>query len=238
GALAFFGDKYGDEVRVIGMGDFSTELCGGTHVKRTGDIGLFKIVSETGVAAGIRRIEAVTADAALEHVQKQQEQLETIAGLLKTSPQDVPQRLAQIVENVRQLEKELNRFKAKLATSQSDDLAAQAVDVKGVKVVAAAIDGAGAPALREAVDRLKGKLKSAVVVLGSVEGQKVTLIAGVTSDLTGKVSAGELVNYVAGQVGGRGGGRPDLAQAGGSDPAKLPTALKGVASWVRERLYK
>ena len=238
GALAFFGDKYGDEVRVIGMGDFSTELCGGTHVKRTGDIGLFKIVSETGVAAGIRRIEAVTADAALEHVQKQQAQLETIAGLLKTSPQDVPQRLAQIVENVRQLEKELNRFKAKLAASQSDDLAAQAVDVKGVKVVAAAIDGAGAPALREAVDRLKGKLKSAVVVLGSVEGQKVTLIAGVTSDLTGKVSAGELVNYVAGQVGGRGGGRPDLAQAGGSDPAKLPTALKGVASWVRERLYK
>ncbi|GIX26981.1 MAG: alanine--tRNA ligase [Burkholderiales bacterium] len=236
GALAFFGDKYGDEVRVIGMGDFSTELCGGTHVKRTGDIGLFKIVSETGVAAGIRRIEAVTADAALEYVQKQQAQLETIAGLLKTSPQEVPQKIAQIVENVKQLEKELNRFKSRLAASQSDDLAAQAMDVKGVKVVAATIDGAGAPALREAVDKLKEKLKSAIVVLGSVEGQKVTLIAGVTPDLTGKVKAGELVNYVASQVGGKGGGRPDLAQAGGNDPAKLPAALKGVTSWVQERL--
>jgi alanyl-tRNA synthetase len=236
GALAFFGDKYGDEVRVIGMGDFSTELCGGTHVKRTGDIGLFKIVSETGVAAGIRRIEAVTADAALEYVQKQQAQLETIAGLLKTSPQEVPQKIAQIVENVKQLEKELNRFKSRLAASQSDDLAVQAMDVKGVKVVAATIDGAGAPALREAVDKLKEKLKSAIVVLGSVEGQKVTLIAGVTPDLTGKVKAGELVNYVASQVGGKGGGRPDLAQAGGSDPAKLPAALKAVASWVQERL--
>ncbi len=236
GALAFFGDKYGDEVRVIGMGDFSTELCGGTHVKRTGDIGLFKIVSETGVAAGIRRIEAVTADAALEYVQKQQAQLETIAGLLKTSPQEVPQKIAQIVENVKQLEKELNRFKSRLAASQSDDLAVQAMDVKGVKVVAATIDGAGAPALREAVDKLKEKLKSAIVVLGSVEGQKVTLIAGVTPDLTGKVKAGELVNYVASQVGGKGGGRPDLAQAGGNDPAKLPAALKGVTSWVQERL--
>ncbi|MEW5707581.1 MAG: alanine--tRNA ligase [Pseudomonadota bacterium] len=236
GALAFFGDKYGDEVRVIGMGDFSTELCGGTHVKRTGDIGLFKIVSETGVAAGIRRIEAVTADAALEYVQKQQAQLETVAGLLKTSPQEVPQKIAQIVENVKQLEKELNRFKSRLAASQSDDLAVQAMDVKGVKVVAATIDGAGAPALREAVDKLKEKLKSAIVVLGSVEGQKVTLIAGVTPDLTGKVKAGELVNYVASQVGGKGGGRPDLAQAGGNDPAKLPAALKGVTSWVQERL--
>ncbi len=236
GALAFFGDKYGDEVRVIGMGDFSTELCGGTHVKRTGDIGLFKIVSETGVAAGIRRIEAVTADAALEYVQKQQAQLETIAGLLKTAPQDVPQKIAQIVENVKQLEKELSRFKARLAASQSDDLAAQATDVKGVKVLAATIDGAGAPALREAVDRLKEKLKSAIVVLGSVEGQKVTLIAGVTPDLTGKVKAGELVNYVASQVGGKGGGRPDLAQAGGNDPAKLPGALKAVMPWVQERL--
>jgi alanyl-tRNA synthetase len=236
GALAFFGDKYGDEVRVIGMGDFSTELCGGTHVKRTGDIGLFKIVSETGVAAGIRRIEAVTADAALEYVQKQQAQLETIAGLLKTSPQEVPQKIAQIVENVKQLEKELNRFKSRLAASQSDDLAVQAVDVKGVKVVAATIDGAGAPALREAVDKLKEKLKSAIVVLGSVEGQKVTLIAGVTPDLTGKLKAGELVNYVASQVGGKGGGRPELAQAGGNDPAKLPAALKAVTSWVQERL--
>jgi alanyl-tRNA synthetase len=236
GALAFFGDKYGDEVRVIGMGDFSTELCGGTHVKRTGDIGLFKIVSETGVAAGIRRIEAVTADAALEYVQKQQAQMEAIAGLLRTSPQEVPQKIAQIVENVKQLEKELNRFKARLAASQSDDLAAQAMDVKGVKVVAATIDGAGAPALREAVDRLKEKLKSAIVVLGSVEGEKVTLIAGVTPDLTGKVKAGELANYVASQVGGRGGGRPDLAQAGGNDPTRLPGALKAVVPWVRERL--
>ncbi|MFZ5557704.1 MAG: alanine--tRNA ligase [Pseudomonadota bacterium] len=235
GAMALFGEKYGDEVRVLTMGDFSTELCGGTHVKRTGDIGFFKIVFEGGVAAGIRRVEAVTAEAALEYVQQQQAQLEAIAGQLKTSPQDVPQKLSQIVDSVKQLEKELARFRSKLATGQSDDLAGRAVDVGGAKVLAASIDGAGAPALREAMDRLKDKLKSAVVVLGSVEGGKVTLVAGVTSDLTGKVKAGELVNFVARQVGGKGGGRPDLAQAGGTDPAKLPAALGTVVDWVRER---
>ena len=235
GAMALFGEKYGDEVRVLTMGEFSTELCGGTHVKRTGDIGFFKIVFEGGVAAGIRRVEAVTAEAALEYVQQQQAQLEAIAGQLKASPQDLPQKLAQIVENVKQLEKELARMKSTLATGKSEDLAGQAVDVNGAKVLAASIEGAGAPALREAMDKLKDKLKSAIVVLGSAEGGKVTLVAGVTSDLTGKVKAGELVNFVAQQVGGKGGGRPDLAQAGGTDPARLPAALDSVVDWVRQR---
>jgi alanyl-tRNA synthetase len=235
GAMALFGEKYGDEVRVLTMGEFSTELCGGTHVRRTGDIGFFKIVFEGGVAAGIRRVEAVTAEAALEYVQQQQAQLEAIAGQLRASPQDLPQKLAQIVENVKQLEKELARMKSTLATGKSEDLAGQAVDVNGAKVLAASIEGAGAPALREAMDKLKDKLKSAIVVLGSAEGGKVTLVAGVTSDLTGKVKAGELVNFVAQQVGGKGGGRPDLAQAGGTDPARLPAALDSVVDWVRQR---
>jgi alanyl-tRNA synthetase len=235
GAMALFGEKYGDEVRVLTMGEFSTELCGGTHVRRTGDIGFFKIVFEGGVAAGIRRVEAVTAEAALEYVQQQQAQLEAIAGQLRASPQDLPQKLAQIVENVKQLEKELARMKSTLATGKSEDLAGQAVDVNGAKVLAVSIEGAGAPALREAMDKLKDKLKSAIVVLGSAEGGKVTLVAGVTSDLTGKVKAGELVNFVAQQVGGKGGGRPDLAQAGGTDPARLPAALDSVVDWVRQR---
>ncbi|MBI3068277.1 MAG: alanine--tRNA ligase [Betaproteobacteria bacterium] len=236
GAMALFGEKYGDEVRVIGMGAFSTELCGGTHVRRTGDIGFFKIVSETGIAAGIRRIEAVTADGALAHVQEQEERLAEAAQQLKTSPQDVPQKISQIMEEARGLEKELARLKSRLVSSRGDELAGQAVEVKGVKVVVAAVDGADAKALREAVDKLKDKLRSCVVVLASAEDDKVALVAGVTRDLTARLKAGELANFVAQQVGGKGGGRPDMAQAGGTDPARLPAALDSVRGWVEQRL--
>jgi alanyl-tRNA synthetase len=234
--MALFGEKYGDEVRVIGMGDFSTELCGGTHVSRSGDIGFFKIVSESGVAAGIRRVEAVTAEGALDYVQKRDKQLSRIAGTLKASPEELEQRLTQVLENVRNLEKELARLKSRLANAQGGDLADQAETVGTSRVLAARIDGADAKTLREAIDRLKDKLKSAAIVLSAVEGQKVTLIAGVTADLTDKVKAGELVNFVAEQVGGKGGGRPDMAQAGGTNPAKLPEALRSVRGWVEQRL--
>jgi alanyl-tRNA synthetase len=236
GAMALFGEKYGDEVRVIGMGDFSTELCGGTHVKRTGDIGFFKIVHETGVAAGIRRVEATTADTALAYIQQQQAQLEDIAASLKTPAQEVSQKIAQIVDNVKQLEKELARLKSKLASNQGDDLASQAVEVRNTRVLAVSLDGADAKALREAMDKLKDKLKSAAIVLASVDGQKVSLVVGVTPDLTARVKAGDLANYVAGQVGGKGGGRPDMAQAGGTEPGRLPAALSSVKDWVGQRL--
>jgi alanyl-tRNA synthetase len=236
GAMALFGEKYGDEVRVIGMGAFSTELCGGTHVRRSGDIGFFKVVSETGVAAGIRRIEAITADSALAWAQSQEKQLAQVAATLKAPQQEIGTRLAQIVDNVKALEKELARLKSKMASAQGDDLASQVADVKGVKVLAARLDGADAKALRETVDKLKDKLKSVAVVLGSVEGDKVTLIAGVTSDLTSKVKAGELVGHVAGQVGGKGGGRPDMAQGGGTEPTKLEAALASVTAWIGGRL--
>jgi len=236
GALALFGEKYGDEVRVLRMGDFSTELCGGTHVSRTGDIGLFKIVSESGVAAGIRRVEAVTGKGALEYVQRQEAQLEAAADQLKAPVAEIEARIAQIMDGARATEKELARLKAKAAASAGDDLASSAVDVKGAKVVAAALDGADARALRETMDKLKDKLKSAAIVLGSVSDGKVTLIAGVTNDLTGKVKAGELVNHVAQQVGGKGGGRPDMAQAGGTNPAALAGALDSVRGFVAERL--
>jgi alanyl-tRNA synthetase len=236
GALAFFGDKYGDEVRVLTMGDFSTELCGGTHVKRTGDIGFFKIVSESGVAAGIRRIEAVTGEGALAWVQQQEAKLAEAASVLKAPVSEVTAKLAQVLENVRTLERELGRLKSRLASSQGDDLASQAVEVKGAKVLAATLDGADAKTLRETMDKLKDRLRSAAIVLGAVNDGKVSLIAGVTSDLTAKVKAGELVNFVAQQVGGKGGGRPDMAQAGGTEPAKLPQALESVRSWVEERV--
>ena len=236
GAMALFGEKYGDEVRVIGMGEFSTELCGGTHVRRTGDIGFFKVTGETGIAAGVRRIEAVTAEGALAYVQQQEDTLAAAAAALKTAPAEVGQKITQLMDSAKNLERELAKLKSKLASSQGDELADAAFEVKGVKVVAAAMEGADAKALREAVDKLKSKLKSAAVVLGSTEGGKVSLIAGVTADLTGKIKAGELVNHVAQQVGGKGGGRPDMAQAGGTEPAKLPEALASVRKWIEQKL--
>jgi alanyl-tRNA synthetase len=235
GAMALFGEKYGDEVRVLDIGS-SRELCGGTHVARTGDIGFFKIVAETGVAAGIRRVEAITGDNALAWVQAQEARLNAAAAALKAPADEVESRIAQLIESARATEKELARLKAKLAASAGEDLAASAVDVKGAKVLAATVEGADVKALRETMDKLKDKLKSAAIVLSAVTDGKVALIAGVTPDLTSKVKAGELVNHVAQQVGGKGGGRPDMAQAGGNDPAQLPKALQSVTSWVSDRL--
>ncbi len=235
GAMMLFGEKYGDEVRVVAIGS-SKELCGGTHVGRTGDIGLFKIVSEAGVAAGVRRVEAITGNNALAYVQVQESRVQGVSALLKTTPEEIAERVVGIMDNVRALEKELARLKSKLAASQGDDLLGQAVDVKGAKVLAAVLEGADATALRETMDKLKDKLKSAAIVLSSVADGKVTLIAGVTADLTGKVKAGELVNMVAQQVGGKGGGRPDMAQAGGTQPENLPAALAAVQSWVDAKL--
>lgn len=236
GAMALFGEKYTDEVRVIGMGEFSVELCGGTHVAHSGEIGFFKIISESGVAAGIRRVEAVTGKTAVEYVQQRDARLLDIANVLKVSPQEVTQKLTQIIDNVRHMEKELARLKSKLASSQSDELAEQVRVVQGTRVLAVCLEGANAKALREALDKFKGKLKSCIVVLASTEAGKVTLIAGVTPDLTEKVKAGELVNFVAKQVGGKGGGRADMAQAGGTQPDNLPAALESVADWVGERV--
>lgn len=235
GAMMLFGEKYGDEVRVIDIGS-SRELCGGTHVRRTGDIGLFTIVAEGGVAAGVRRVEAITGDVALAYLQGMETALGGVAGTLKVQPSDVQARVYSILDQVRQLERELALLKSKQVAAQGDDLLGSAVDVKGAKVLAAALEGADINALRATMDKLRDKLKSAVVVLASTVGGKVTLIAGVTADLTGKVKAGELVNMVAQQVGGKGGGRPDMAQAGGTEPAKLPAALASVQAWVEQRL--
>ncbi|SBT07014.1 alanyl-tRNA synthetase [Candidatus Accumulibacter aalborgensis] len=235
GAMMLFGEKYGDEVRVLTIGS-SKELCGGVHVRRCGDIGLFKIVAETGVAAGVRRVEAVTGDNALALVQQQQALLAEAAAAFRAPVSEVPAKLAQVLDNVRALEKDLARLKARLASAQGDDLLAQAVEVKGVKVVAAVIEGADVNTLRSTIDKLRDKLKSAIVVLAATSDGKVTLIAGVTADLTSKVKAGELVNMVALQVGGKGGGRPEMAQAGGNDPARLPAALASVRAWVEQRL--
>ena len=235
GAMMLFGEKYGDEVRVVGIGS-SKELCGGTHVGRSGDIGLFKIVAEAGVAAGVRRVEAVTGANALRYLQEQERRVQGVSALLKTQPDELAERITGILDNVRALEKELARLKAKLASGQGDDLAAQAADVKGIKVLAATMEGADVAALRETMDKLKDKLKSAAIVLATVSDGKVSLIAGVTADLTAKVKAGELVNMVAQQVGGKGGGRPDMAQAGGTDAAALPKALATVTDWVTAKL--
>ncbi|MBE0629829.1 MAG: alanine--tRNA ligase, partial [Burkholderia vietnamiensis] len=235
GAMALFGEKYGDEVRVLDLG-FSRELCGGTHVQRTGDIGLFKIVVEGGVAAGIRRVEAITGDNAVRYVQELDARVNEAAAALKAQPSELTQRIAQVQEQVKSLEKELGALKSKLASSQGDELAQQAVEVGGVFVLAATLDGADAKTLRETVDKLKDKLKSAAIVLAAVEGGKVSLIAGVTPEASKKVKAGELVNFVAQQVGGKGGGRPDMAQAGGTEPANLPGALAGVKGWIEARL--
>jgi alanyl-tRNA synthetase len=237
GAMALFGEKYERNVRVLRIGEFSMELCGGTHVERAGDIGFFKITSETGVASGVRRIEAITGDAALDYVEKSDELLRDVSALVRGSREEVKEKVRDTLERVRQLEKEVRSLKDKLASGQGVDLASGAVDIQGVKVVATKIDGADAGALRNAVDQLKGKLKSAVIVLASVEGSdKVVLVAGVTPDVTSRIKAGELVGTIAAQVGGRGGGRPDFAQAGGSNPAALDAALAGVQELVRARL--
>ncbi|MFC6309282.1 alanine--tRNA ligase [Paraburkholderia dipogonis] len=235
GAMALFGEKYGDEVRVLDLG-FSRELCGGTHVHRTGDIGLFKIVMEGGVAAGIRRVEAITGDNAVRFVQDLDARINAAAAVLKAQPSELTQRITQVQDQVKSLEKELSALKSKMASSQGDELAGQAIEVGGVHVLAATLEGADVKTLRETVDKLKDKLKSAAIVLASVEGGKVSLIAGVTADASRKVKAGELVNFVAQQVGGKGGGRPDMAQAGGTEPANLPAALAGVKGWVEGQL--
>jgi len=235
GAMALFGEKYGDEVRVLEIGT-SKELCGGTHVSRTGDIGLFKIVAEGGVAAGIRRVEAVTGVGALALVQALDERVNAASAALKAQPEELTQRILQMQDHVKALEKELAGAKSKLAASQGDELVAQAVDVKGIKVLAAMLTGADVATLRETMDKLKDKLKSAAIVLAAVNDGKVSLIAGVTADATAKVKAGDLVNFVAQQVGGKGGGRADMAQAGGTDPSGLAKALQGVPSWVTERV--
>jgi alanyl-tRNA synthetase len=235
GAMALFGEKYGDEVRVLRMGDFSVELCGGTHVDRTGDIGLFKIVSEAGVASGVRRIEAVTGEAALAHVAESETRLERIAEKLRTGVGDIEPRLTQLVERARNLEREVQDLKGRLAGQAGRDLGAGAREVGGAQVVAEIIEGADAGTLRAACDRLKDRFERAVIVLGTVEEGKVRLIAGVTRNLTDRVHAGELVNFVAQQVGGKGGGRPDMAQAGGTAPERLDEALRSVPDWVAAR---
>ncbi|MEO0318910.1 MAG: hypothetical protein RL404_2587 [Pseudomonadota bacterium] len=235
GAMALFGEKYGDTVRVLGIGS-STELCGGTHVTRTGDIGLFKIVSEGGVAAGIRRVEAVTGENALALVQSLAARVNEAAAALKVQPEEITSRIAQVQDQVKTLEKELAALKGKMASSQGDEMLAQAVDIAGIKVLAATLEGADVATLRSVMDKMKDKLKTAAIVLAAVDGDKVSLIAGVTADATGKIKAGELVNHVAQQVGGKGGGRPDMAQAGGTNPAALPAALASVSQWVGGKL--
>jgi len=241
GAMALFGEKYGSEVRVVSMGldsttddeaSFSIELCGGTHVNRTGDIGLFKIVAESGIAAGVRRIEAVTGDAALVLVQEQEERLRTIAAAVKSGTDKVVDRVEQLTAANRQLEKDIEQLKAKLASSAGSDLAAQAEEINGVKVLAAIVEGIDGKALRDTADQLKNKLGSAVVVLGTVTEGKVSLVAGVTKDLTGRIKAGDVVNEVAKKVGGKGGGRPDMAMAGGNSPGDLPDAISHVKQYL------
>ncbi|TFZ03290.1 alanine--tRNA ligase [Ramlibacter rhizophilus] len=234
GAVMLFGEKYGESVRVLDIGT-SRELCGGTHVQRTGDIGLFKIVSEGGVAAGVRRVEAVTGANALAYLQSLEATVQSAAGALKAPGAELQSRIGQVLEQVRALEKEVAALKGKLASSQGDELAGQAVEVKGIKVLAATLAGADARTLRETLDKLKDKLKSAAIVLAAVDGGKVQLAAGVTADAMGRVKAGELVNFVAQQVGGKGGGKPDMAMAGGTDAGKLPQALQSVRGWVEER---
>jgi len=235
GAMMLFGEKYGDTVRVLDIGS-SRELCGGTHVGRTGDIGLFKVVGESGVAAGVRRIEAITGANALGYLQSLEDTVAQAAGVLKAPTAELTARIGQTLEQVKALEKEVATLKGKLASSQGDELMAQAVDVKGIKVLAAVLNGADAKTLRDTMDKLKDKLKSAAIVLAAVDGGKVQLAAGVTADSMAKVKAGELVNFVAQQVGGKGGGKPDMAMAGGTDAAALPQALASVQAWVAERL--
>lgn len=236
GAMALFGEKYGDDVRVLSIGDFSVELCGGTHVDRAGDIGIFKIVSESGIASGIRRIEAVTGESALNWINENENNLSNIANLVKASKSEAKDKVVQLLERNRALEKELNQLKAKLASQAGSDLIENAIEIDGLKVLAHKIDGADPKSLRDTLDQLKNKLGSAAIVLGTSSGSKVNLIAGVTKDQTNRIKAGDLVNAVAVQVGGKGGGRPDMAQAGGNNPAALDAALQSVPDWVRANL--
>ena len=238
GAMALFGEKYADEVRVLSIGKFSIELCGGTHVSRAGDIGLFKVVSETGIASGVRRIEAVTGQDALRYVADTEKNLQAIAKLVRGGCEDASNKVSQLLDKQRKLEKELDALKAKLASTQGSDLAAQAIEMDGIKVLAARLEGADPKTLRDTVDQLKNKLGAAAVVLGLVNNGKVSLVAGVTKAETQLIKAGDLVNQVAQQVGGKGGGRPDMAQAGGNQPEHLDQALASVEGWVREQLVK
>jgi len=236
GAVMLFGEKYGENVRIVAAGDFSREFCGGCHVNRTGDIGVFKMYSQSGVAAGIRRVEATTGANALAMINNELQEFYEVAKRLRTQPGGVETAVTNLLDEKKSLEKEVARLKSKLVSGQGTDLADQAIDVKGAKVLAATVDGADAKILRETMDKLKDRLKSVAIVLGAVNDGKVALIAGVTQDLTGKLKAGELVNFVAQQVGGKGGGRPDMAQAGGSDPANLPAALQSVKGWIEQRI--
>ena len=235
GAMMLFGEKYGESVRVLDIGA-SRELCGGTHVARTGDIGLFKVVAESGVASGVRRIEAVTGQNALTYLQDLEDTVTQVAGALKAPVVEINDRIASVLDHVKALEKEVTALKGKLASAQGDELVTQAVVVNGVKVLVAMLEGADTKTLRDTMDKLKDKLKTAVIVLAAVEGDKVQIAAGVTPDTTSKVKAGELVNFIAAQVGGKGGGKPDMAMAGGTEPAKLPAALTGALSWISAKL--
>jgi alanyl-tRNA synthetase len=236
GAMALFGEKYEEDVRVLKMGDFSTELCGGTHAIRTGDIGLIKITSEAGTASGVRRIEAVTGERALDYIDTSESRLQEISVLVKATNDNVTEKTSQLVQRSRQLEKELETLKSKLASSAGSDLASTAHDISGIKVLAAKLDGADTKSLRDTVDQLKNKLGTAAVILASVEDDKITLIAGVSKDITDKIRAGDLVGHVAKQVGGKGGGRPDMAQGGGNQPENLSAALDSVVSWINSKL--
>jgi alanyl-tRNA synthetase len=235
GAMMLFGEKYGETVRVQTIGS-SKELCGGVHVRRTGDIGVFKIVAESGVAAGIRRVEAVTGDGALVYLQSLEATVNGVASALKAAPAEITNRIGSLQDQLRALEKEVIALKGKLASNQGDALVAQAIDLNGLKVLAAVLEGADAATLRTTMDQLKNKLKTAAIVLAAVDGNKVQIAAGVTADSIGKVKAGELVNFVAQQVGGKGGGKPDMAMAGGTDASKLAGALASVRGWVAERV--
>jgi alanyl-tRNA synthetase len=238
GAMALFGEKYGDKVRVLKMGYFSTELCGGTHVNRVGDIGFMKILSETGIASGVRRIEAIAGEGALDWVTESEALLQNISQLVKGNRDSAIEKVAQIQDRNKALEKELEQLKGQLAKAASGDLVNQVVEIDGINVLAANIEGSDGKTLRDLVDQLKDKLGSAAIVLSTIQGKKITLIAGVSKDQTQRIKAGDLVNFVAQQVGGKGGGRPDMAQAGGDNPAALEGALKSVPEWVRTQLSK
>ena len=236
GAMSLFGEKYESDVRVLSIGDFSMELCGGTHVRRAGDIGLFKIISESGVAAGVRRIEAVTGQVAFEWVARTDQVLRDVAAMLRGSREDVDEKVRELIERARRLEKEVQQLKSKLASGQSGDLSSQAKDVGGIKVLAAQVDGADVKALRDAVDQLRSKLGSSIIVLATVKDGKAVLVAGVSPDLLARFKAGDIVGTVATQVGGRGGGRADFAQAGGTQPENLGVALASVETLIRSQL--